>query len=223
MSREPSVPAELRDRLRDWFVDELSVTDPDVPVASPPSAATAAASPERRRWRLGAYAAMVAAVVAGLVVLTQRDVERVPSAFPTRPILADQGTVSFPPSPAHVELGSLLAAACADLDDAVERLPLGAGSTEVEWVAAGILAALDQTDTSLSATAGDASLGAIRELVAELRSRVADLPSVATGEDRDTLDQAVANVDLLMLAVGRRMEQAGGAGCADVATMRDRQ
>lgn len=226
MSREPDAPSELRARLRDWFVEELSVTDPDVPVASPPSAAIQVSSPVRTRggWRfLGGYAAVVAAVVAGLVVLSQRDVERVPSVLPPPPTLADRGTVSVPPSPAQVDVGSLLTAACADLHDAAERLPLGADAAEVERVAAGILAALDRTDTLLSGAQGNVSVDAIRDLVAELRSRVADLPSIATTTDRDTLDQTVANVDLLMLAVGRRMEQAGGAGCADLTTLRERQ
>jgi hypothetical protein len=68
-----------------------------------------------------------------------------------------------------------------------------------------------------------AAVDEIRGLVAELRARVADLPAVAAAADRDTLDQQVANVDLLMLAVGRRMEQAGGVGCTNLATLRERQ
>ena len=226
MSREPSAPSELRARLRDWFVEELSVTDPDVPVASPPSAAIHVSSPVRTRsgwWSLGGYAAVVAAVVAGLVVLSQRDVERVPLEVPPPLTLADGGTVSVPPSPAQVDVGSLLTAACADLHDAAERLPLGADAAEVERVAAGILAALDRTDILLSGAQGNVSVDEIRDLVAELHSRVADLPSVATTADRGTLDQTVANVDLLILAVGRQMGQAGGAGCADLTTLRERQ
>lgn len=221
MNRGPSAPSELRDRLRDWFVEELSVTDPDVPVAiPPPSIELSSPVPERgNRWLLGACAAIVAAVVTGLVVLGQRDVERAPLVSPP----ADPGLVTVPPPSSPVDVGSRLTAVCAELHDAADRLPLGADAAEVERVAAGIMAALDRTDILLSEAQEHASVDAIRELVAELRSRVADLPTVATSADRDALDQTVANVDLLMLAVGRQIEQSGGEGCTDLPTMRERR
>lgn len=231
MNMEPEAPPELRARLRDWFVEELSITDTDVPVESPPSAPVEVSSPGRHRggwWVPGAYAAIVVAVVAGLVVLGRRDVERAPMEAPppASSPTASSPTTSSPTTsspPANLDVGSLLTASCAELRGAAERLPLGADAAEVDRVSAGILIALDQIDSLLSGARGDVSVDEIRGLVAELRSRVDDLPSVAVAADRVTMDQTVANVDLLILAVGRRMEQAGGAGCAELSTMRERQ
>jgi hypothetical protein len=160
-------------------------------------------------WSALGVAAGVVAMIAGFVVLSQRAVDRAP-------------LLSSPPSPAPVMVAPLMTAACADLHDAAATLPLGADAEQVEQVGAGILAALARADAALAAARGNPTVDAVRDLLAELRSRVADLPSVAATADRSTFDQTVTNVDLLVLAVGRRMEQAGGAGCTDLATMRER-
>lgn len=223
MTVEPR--SELRARLGDWFVDEMSVVDPDVPVRVPSAGEIVDSAPNGlrgRRWLVGANVALLIALVVGLVAVSLHDVERTLTVEPDVSIPADLGAGPAASMASSIDVVALVTGVCTDLDKAVEPLVLGATSATVERIVEPIVAALAVSDARLASLAADGQIGDVRDVLAELGTRLEDLPVVAATASRDTFDQSVANVDLLLVAAGRRLEGAGGTGCAAISTLRDR-
>jgi hypothetical protein len=228
MNDRREAPTDTRETLRDWFVEEMSVVDTSQPVSSPPRPPEPLSSTDATRPRLRfllTNAAVVVALVAGLIALARRDVDQTePQSPPTETSVLS----SIRPGPVGLE--AILTDACEQLRDGTPQLPLGADITEIERVSTSLVTALDRADATLSRARGEASVEEIRELLTEVRSRTVDLPRVAAATSnadgpmhaRETIDQAVDNVDLLLSALGRRIEQYGGRNCVDVATLRER-
>ncbi len=148
---DPGVPSELRDRLRDWFIDEMSTTDAEVPVAPPRQHERLPVHPTGpRRWFIAANAALILTAVAGLIVLTGRGVEQ--SGSPVSPPAAAEPTISVTRPPVPVDVGGLLSSACARWREAAEPLPFGAEVSDVDRVAGAVDDALVDIEASLSAS-----------------------------------------------------------------------
>jgi hypothetical protein len=225
MTSELDPRSELRARLGDWFVEEMSVVDPAVPVRVPSAGQMVDSAPNGvrgRRWLVGANVALLIGLVAGLVAVSLHDVDGTPPVAPVVSIPAEAGAGAAASMPSSIDVSALVTGLCTELDKAVEPLVLGATSAIVERIVEPIVAALEESDARLASLVDDEQIGEIRDMLTELGTRLEDLPVVAATATRDTFDQSVANVDLLLVAAGRRLEEAGGTGCTAISTLRDR-
>jgi len=211
MKGDPTPRSEFADPLREWFVNELRhpVGSLDAPRAPPPRPmqfdTPEPSSPHRRWWALQA-AAIVVVLVAGLVLLATRTVDAPPAA---------PGSSVVPPAEA-------LAALCADYGLAAPSLALDASPDEVAAAATDVERRLGAAQARLTAAATDGvDLGDQRRLLAEALDAAGRLRTIAATGERAAIDEAVRNLDLLVLAWGRSLSTIAGPACTGLPTLRE--
>jgi hypothetical protein len=162
-------------------------------------------------------------LVAGLVALNRRDVDQPQAPAPTTGVSPPTVVASS----VQLDVATILTDACGHLREELQRLSLAGDAAEIEQVSTALVAALDRADVTLSHAAGDGAVDEIRGLLADLRSRAVDLPAVAAMAadrtdplQRNSIEQAINNLDLLRPALGRAMERSGGE-CADLPALRE--
>jgi hypothetical protein len=202
--------------LREWFVEEMRLpvrheSDPRAEPARPERAMLDLRDddpPRRtpRRWLLLAQAAAVIGVVAGLWWVSGRPDER------TVPAVASVPAQDADPS-------SVARSVCADFRVEVSDLALGASADEVVRVASDVRARLVAASARLDGL--PLVLSEPRRLVAEAIDAADRLAAVA-GEDRVSVDAAVRNLDLIVVAWGRELENiANDEVCVSLPTLRE--
>lgn len=208
---DQDVRPEFRESLRVWFRDQLSERAPRAPLAPPAEdlgVDLLGQPPRPRPNRLLRVAAAVGAVGGLVAVFTIGLPDRRDEPGPAMP---------------RIDVASRLDGICQRLHTSTAVLPWGAGSADVEAVVDPLVAALTVIAADLADLADlDVDLDQARQLLAGIHGRVADLPELAIADDVLAFDDAVTNVDLLLVAWGREMTTLGAQSCASVPTLRER-
>jgi len=216
--------------LGDWFVREMSEARPGslvtgskpvrvepepIEVEPEPTSATDADSPDpepqrrRRRWVWLANAALViGALVAGIVLVSRPD-ETPPS-----------DTASLP-DPAVV--AERVRAVCDEFAIGATILPFGADPAVVAATADRLVDRLESARGQLDIVGPDLRVDVAEQvqLLDESIVSAETLGNIAATGTRDEIDLAVVNVDLLVVAWGRSMDDLTTSGCGSPPTLRE--
>jgi hypothetical protein len=205
--------------LRDWFVDEMQrpladgddvEREPAIPANLVPSdPARERRAPARRTWLFFAnVAAGLLVVIVGLAWLGPWTDEPDESPAATVPAPEDDPAV-------------VVADVCERLRAEAVTLPIGASADEVERAATDLRLRLEQASAWLDAVASPtAGLDEARRLADEAIAATERLVDVADAE-RASVDTAVTNVDLIVVAWGRELADVAGDVCFDLPTLRE--
>lgn len=206
--------------LGDWFVEEMSqprsvsvvtgrqARSDGLDLVSVDDAPDTDRRP--RRWWLPlanaalVIGALVAAVVVGL-----------------RPDPAPPSDTASLPDPAVV--AERVRAVCEDFGAEAERLALGADGTVVSIAADELGGRLVAAREQLTRIGSDlrVDVGEQLRLLNEAIASAEALLTAAPSASRDEIDQAVLNVDLLVVAWGRAMDDLAGPGTCSPSTLRE--
>jgi hypothetical protein len=208
---------DFRESLREWFVEEMRRPNSD---ENRPRNELASLAPTRldlrdedrlrrtpRKWLLLAEVAAVIGVVAGLWWASNRPAEpTIPPAVASVPI-------------ADADPSIVVQRACRDFRTEVSDLALGASADEVVWAASDVRARLVAASAQLDEL--PQAFAEPRRLVAEAIDAADRLVTIA-GEGRTSVDSAVRNLDLIIVAWGRELASiANDEACVSLPTLRE--
>lgn len=226
MADDETPRPEFASELRRWFVAELERTgdrgrDGDSTVVElVPADAAGDPGPVARpqRWVLVVNAAAIIAALVSVVVVTGR--ERDATSDPATSAAPEQVDPARATTAAPKPLDPALAitAVCQDYALDAAELPFGAPADAVRSAADDVGVRLGVARADLAEIA-DADAPTGERLAESLRLLVeaidaADrLVAIARTGDRGPIDEAVLNLDLIVLAITRQLEPIGGGAC----------
>jgi hypothetical protein len=218
MSADLEPRPEFATALREWFVDELrhlrtDGTDVREEPALPPLPAPLTprqrdeGRPDRsrRRWLLILNAAAVVAVVVGLSWLVTTSDQPATDRPATSSPLADPAVVA----------GEV----CEQFRIDAPRLAMGASPGDVVRAATDVRARATDATARID-QAARAELLEARRLLDEMIYAADRLQAVARGE-REAIDTAVANLDLIVASWSRELTAVAGEVCVGLPTLRE--
>ncbi len=217
MSEDIRPRTAFAEALGDWFVEEMSEQRPGRSVSAPPVRSDVEATlddpaPGRRpraRWLLIANAALVVGAIVAAIV------------FVARPDPAPPSDTTSLPEPGVI--ARRVADACDRFAiDSVE-LPLGAQRNQVMLVAGSLTGRLSSAREDIRRFGFDLGVDVAEpvRLLDEAIASASVLESAGESGTREEIDQAVLNVDLLVLAWGRSMDGLAGSGSCSPPTLRE--
>jgi hypothetical protein len=226
MADDETPRPEFARELRRWFVAELErpgdrgrEVDSAVVELVPAEAAGDPGPVARpRRWVLVLNAAAIIAALVSVVVVAGRErdgtSETSTSAAPEHVDPARATTAA--PKPPDPTLA--ITAVCQDYALDAAELPLGAPADAVRSAAddVGVRLGVARADLAEIADADDPTgerLAESRRLLLEAIDAADRLVVIARTGDRGTIDEAVLNLDLIVLAITRQLEPIGGRAC----------
>lgn len=214
MSGELAPRREFTEPLRDWFVAELTDAEtlrdtthgPVTPVHEPMEFGEP--DPPRRGVRILLNAAVVFGLLTGALFLLVRD--------------DDRGDVGSSTSAVVDDPTSGFRDVCDRFASGPDRLPLGAGPAEIMTAVDDLRVRLDEARSGIEDLAARSGVDATNQLrlIDEAVARTDLLGDLADGA-RNEIDEAVTNLDLLLVAWGQAMDELAGEGCSSPPTLRE--
>jgi hypothetical protein len=226
MADEKAPRPEFASELRRWFVAELEhpverprdvdstavELVPSVPAEDPGPVA------RPRRWVLVVNAAAIVAAFVSVAVVSSREPETMsdPAANTAREQLERAPATTAAPKPLDPALA--VTAVCGNYARDAADLPFGAPADAVRSTADDVGIRLEVASADLAeiavadAPTGERLADSLRLLV-EAIDAADRLVAIARTGDRGPIDEAVLNLDLIVLAITRQLEPIGGEAC----------